>query len=181
MNKASKWLWNLKKSEQEFEVWCRQRGGLGRCNSLLVYDTFETHMTENVKVVFAKELQFSSNSSQIDLSSLTHSVPWVIEELDSVGSGWYPWLYSGWLPKGSIRTTDRFVAGASSDISEEMTKSSFLKCFQIRMSLPFFFVTTSSVFYFLFFFVKVQSKIGVHIIHGRTLYTGKYGMLIFFL
>ena len=73
------------------------------------------------------------------------------------------------------------MAGASSDTSEEMTKSSFFKCFQIMMSLRYFFVSTSSVFCFLVFFVKVQSKIGVRIIHGRALYTGKYGMLIFFL
>ena len=68
--------YDLKKSKQEFEVHFRQRGGLGRCSSLLVYDTFEAHVTENVKVVFAlRKLQFSSNSLQIDLSSLTHSVP----------------------------------------------------------------------------------------------------------
>ena len=41
------------------------------------------------------------------------------------------------------------------------------------MFLRYFFVTTSSVFFFLFFF-KVQSKIGVRIIHGRALYNGKY-------
>ena len=45
----------MKKSKQQFEVRYRQRGGLGKCSSLLVYDTFEAHMTENVKVVFAKE------------------------------------------------------------------------------------------------------------------------------
>ena len=43
------------KCEQEFEVRSRQRGGLGRCSSLLVCDTFEAHVTENVNVVFAKE------------------------------------------------------------------------------------------------------------------------------
>ena len=37
---------------------------------------FPAHVTENVKVVFAlRKLRFSSNSLQIDLSSLTHSVP----------------------------------------------------------------------------------------------------------
>jgi len=45
----------LKKSEQECEVRCRQHGGLGRFSSLLVYDTFEGHVIENAKVVFAKE------------------------------------------------------------------------------------------------------------------------------
>ena len=45
----------FKESKQEFEVCYRQRGGLGRCSSLLVYDTFEAHVTENVKVVFGKE------------------------------------------------------------------------------------------------------------------------------
>ena len=42
---------------------------------------------------------------------------------------------------------DRFVAGASSDISEEM-----IKCFQIMMFLRYFFVTTSAVFLPPFFF-----------------------------
>ena len=37
--------YDLKKSKQEFEIWYRQRGGLGRCSSLLVYDTFEAHVT----------------------------------------------------------------------------------------------------------------------------------------
>ena len=63
-----------------------------------------------------RKLQFSSNSSQIDLSSLTHSVPWVVEELDVVDSERYPWFYSGWPPKECIGRTDHFVAGASSDI-----------------------------------------------------------------
>ena len=57
--------------------------------------------------------------------------------------------------------------------SEEMIQSLFFECFQIMMFLRYFFVTTSSVFCFLFF--KVQSKIGVRIIHGRALYKGKYG------
>ena len=68
------------------------------------------------------------------------------------------------------------MASASSDISEEMIKSLFIECFQIMMFLRYFFVTTSSLFSSLFCFVlfKVQSKIGVRIIHGRALYTGKY-------
>ena len=55
MNKALKWLQNLKKSEQEFQVRYLQLAGLGRCSSLFVYNTFEAHVTENVKVVFTKE------------------------------------------------------------------------------------------------------------------------------
>ena len=55
MKKALKWLRNSKKSEQDFEVWYRRRGGLGRCSILLVYNTFKGHVTENAKVVFAKE------------------------------------------------------------------------------------------------------------------------------
>ena len=81
-------------------------------------------------------------------------------------------------PKETIGRTDRFVAGALSDISEEMMELSFLECFQIMMFLRYSFVTTSSVFCFPFFFSKVQSKIGVRIIHGRALYTGKYGSQI---
>ena len=41
-----------RKSKQKFEVQYRQRGGLGRCSSLLVYDIFEA-VAENVTVVFA--------------------------------------------------------------------------------------------------------------------------------
>ena len=68
------------------------------------------------------------------------------------------------------------MAGASSDISEEMIELSFLECFQITIFLRSSFVTTFSVFCFLFFFFfKVQSKIGVRIIHGCALYMGKYG------
>ena len=33
---------------------------------------------------------------------------------------------------------------------------------------------------FFFFFFKVQSKIGVRIIHGRALYTGKYGISLWY-
>ena len=65
---------------------------------------------------------------------------------------------------------------ASSNISEEMIKLSFLECFHITIFLRYSFVTTSSVFCFLFFSFKVQSKIGVRIIYGRALYTGKYGI-----
>ena len=46
------------------------------------------------------------------------------------------------------------------------------------MFLRYFFITTclfSGCFFF--FFVKVQSKIGVRIIHGRAVYMGKYGIL----
>jgi len=104
-----------------------------------------------------RKLQFGSNSLQIDLSSLTHSVPWVIEELDEVDSGRYPWFYRGWPPKEFIGRTDHFVAGASSDI-EEMIKSLFLECFQIMMFSRYFLVTTSSVFCLFFFFTKCSPK-----------------------
>ena len=100
-----------------------------------------------------RKLQFSSNSSQIHPSSLTHSARWVIKELDAVDSGRYPWFYSCWLPIGSIGRTDRFMAGASSYISEEMTKSSLFECFQI-MSFLHYFLATTSVFCLFFFFQK---------------------------
>ena len=55
----------------------RASGRLGRCSSLLVYDTIEAHVTENVKVrsIRKRKLQISTNFSRIDRSSLTHSVP----------------------------------------------------------------------------------------------------------
>ena len=61
-----------------------------------------------------------------------------------------------------------WIAGASSDISEEMIESS---SFFSRVSKSWFPYATSSVFCFLFFF-KVHSKIGVRIIHGHALYAG---------
>lgn len=70
----------------------------------------------------------------------------------------------------------RLPAGASSHISKEMIALSFVECFQIMMFLLFFrnhFLCF--LLHFLFFFFKVQSKIGVRIIHGSALYTGKYG------
>ena len=171
MNKAQKWLWNSKKSEQEFEVQYWQHGGLGRCSSLLVYDHFEAHVAEDVKVIRIRKrkLRFSTNSSKIDLRSLTHSVPWVIKELEAVDSRQYQWFYRGWPPKESIGRTDLFMASVLSVISEEMIKSLFLRYFS---------VTTFSVFCLLFFvfFFKEQSKIGVRIIHRSALYTGKYGV-----
>ena len=54
---------------------------------------------------------------------------------------------------------------------------SFLECFQIMTFFRYFFVTSSAVFlpHFLFF-LKYSPKIGVRIIHGRALYTGKYSV-----
>ena len=102
MNKALNLLWNSKKSEQEFEVRYRH-----------LWSSRDWKCESSIP---KRKLQFSSNSLQIDLSSLTHSFSWVVEELDAVDSEQYPWFYSGWPPKESIRRTDRFVAGASSDI-----------------------------------------------------------------
>ena len=61
--------------------------------------------------------------------------------------------------------------------SEEMIELLFLECLEIKMLLRYSFVITSSVFCFLFFFFLLQweSKIGVCILHGCALYTGKYG------
>ena len=112
--------------------------------------------------IHKRKLLFSSNSSQIDLSSLTHNVPWVVEELDAVDSERYPWFYSGKPPKESIGRTDRFVIGASSDIinfSDEMIQLSFFECFQIMMFLRYFFVTTYFLCFLLpFFFSKYSPK-----------------------
>ena len=135
---------------------------------LLVYDTFEAHVTENAKV--------SSNSSQIDLSSLTLSVPWVVEELDAVDNEWYPWFYSGWPPQESIRRTDHFVAGASSDVI--FWRDDPIVVFWVLPNHDVFALFFRNHFLCLllpFFFFKVQSKIGVRIIHRRALYKGKYG------
>ena len=69
------------------------------------------------------------------------------------------------------------MAGASSHISKVMIELSFLECFQIMMFLCYFFPNHFLCF-FLFFFFKEQSKIGVRIIHGHALYTGKYGKVL---
>ena len=67
-----------------------------------------------------------------------------------------------------------WIAGALSDISEEMIESSFFECIQIMILFtlvlhnhPLF--STPPPFF------KVQSKLGVRVIHGCALYTGKYG------
>ena len=69
-----------------------------------------------------------------------------------------------------------WIAGASSDIkfSKEMIESSF---FQVYPKHEFLMLVLRNHFlrFLLFFFFKMQSKIGVHIIHGFALYTGKYG------
>ena len=51
------------------------------------------------------------------------------------------------------------------------TSKHILKLINVAIFLK---ITSSSVFCSFFFF-KVQSKIGVRIIQGRALYTGKYG------
>ena len=123
-----------------------------------------------------RKLQFSSNSSQIDLSSLTHSVPWVVEELDAVDSERYPWFNSSWPAKESIGRTDHFVAGASSDII--FWRDAPIVVFWVFTNhdvFTLFFRNHFLCFLLPFFFFKVQSKIGVRIIHGCALYKGKYG------
>lgn len=52
--KTSQLLRNWEKNKQEFGVWDVQCGGLGRCRSLVVYETFEAHLTEKVKAVLTK-------------------------------------------------------------------------------------------------------------------------------
>ena len=64
-----------------------------------------------------------------------------------------------------------WITGASSDISEEMIESSFFECVQIM-----FFLTLVLRNCFLCFLLPPLffTKIGVCIIHGCPLYTGKY-------
>ena len=42
-----------------------RHGGLGKCRSLLDYDTFKAHVTESVKAVFVKENTVYTNSALI--------------------------------------------------------------------------------------------------------------------
>ena len=72
--------------------------------------------------------------------------------------------------QNSIGRTDRFVAGASSDISEEMMELSFLECFQITIFLRYSFVTTSSVSASFFFFQIAVQKRGVHYTHSHIIH-----------
>ena len=124
---------------------------------------------------YSQKYWFSSNCSKIDLSSLTYSVPSIIKELEAVDSGQYPWFYIAWPPKESIGRTDCFAASALSDISEEMIKSWFFWVFPSHDVFTLFFRNHFLSFLLPFFFLfKVQSKIGVHIIRGLALYTGKY-------
>ena len=113
-----------------------------------------------------RKLQFSSNSSQIDLTSLTHSVPWVVEELDAVDSERYPWFYSGWKSP-SEELIILWPVHRVTLFSEEMIQSSFFECLQIMIFLRYFFVTTSSVFCFLFFFRSAVRNRGVYYTRAR--------------
>ena len=171
MNKALNSLRNLKKGEQEFEVRYRQPGGLGRWTPACLWHLWSSSDWECESSI----RKFSSNFSQIDLSSLTLSVLWVVEELDAVDSEWYPWFYSGWPPKESIGRTDRFVAGASSDFI--FWRDDPIVVFWVLPNHDVFtlFFRDHFLCFLLPFFFKVQSKIGVCIIHGRALYKGKYG------
>ena len=114
---------------------------------------------------------------QVDLSSLTHSVPWVIEELDAVDGGRYPWFYSGCCQKNP--SEELIISWITQCIErhfwrdEEMIELSFFGCIQIMIS--FMLILCNHFLCFLLpFFLKVQSKIGVHIIHRCALYMGKY-------
>ena len=50
--KTSKCLQNWEQSQQEYGLLHAQHDGLGRSRRLLVYNTFEDQMTENVKAAF---------------------------------------------------------------------------------------------------------------------------------
>ena len=68
-----------------------------------------------------------------------------------------------------------WIAGSLSDILRDDQVIFFL-VYPKHDFLPWFCITTSSVFCFLFFLFKVQSKLGVHIINGCALY--KYGTVV---
>ena len=123
---------------------------------------------------------FSSNSSQIDLSSLTCNVPWVIEELDAVDGRRYPWFYIHWPRKEFIGRTDHFVDCRC--IDWHFWRDDRVVFFWAYPNHDFFTLVLHNHFLgFLlpiFFLSKVQSKRGVCIIRGRALYTSKYGKTI---
>ena len=158
--------------------WPREPG------SLFMMPLRLTWLTENVKVAFTKENKFSWNSWQIDLSSATpeHVSFNTKEEVDALDQGWpNPWIYSQyWLPKEAIERTKIIIVsritGAWSDICKEKIKSLIVKCSQnmnffydsLVRSLPLFSVYT------LFQNFKMQSRIGVCMMNGQTMYMSKY-------
>ena len=79
--------------------------------------------------------------------------------------GWYPiFTVADFQKNPSEELIVLWIAGASSDISEEMIESSFFECIQI---IIFTLVLRNHFLCFLLpFFFKVQSKIGLRIIHG---------------
>ena len=170
MHKALNSLRNSKKSEQEFEVRHRQRGGPGRWRRLLVlWHLWSSRDWKWESSIRKRKLKFSCNSSQIHLSSLTHSVPWVVEKLDVVGSERYAWFYSGWPPKESIGRTDNFVAGALSDIIFWRDDPIVvLWVFPNHDVLTLFFRNHFLCFLLPFFFSKCSPK------QGCVLYTGEH-------
>ena len=80
-------------------------------------------------------------------------------------SRWYPIFTVADCQKNpSEELIVLWIGGASSEISEEMIESSFFECIQI---IIFTLVLRNHFLCFLLpFFFKVQSKIGLHIIHG---------------
>ena len=138
------------------KVWCSRRGGLGRRRSLLVCDAFEAHVTERVKTALTRE---NTNLAVIPggLTSILQPLDVSLNKpfKDGVRKRWMEWMAEG---------IHEFTAsGRQKKPSKELILS------------PFTFLL-SSLF---FFFLKIWSEIGIRIIHGPALYTGKYGSHFF--
>ena len=69
-------------------------------------------------------------------------------------------------PNEAIGRTDRFMAGASSDLSEEMIKLAFFECFQTE-PLPLFF---AFFFFFFFFFQSEVQNRGAYYTRARIIH-----------
>ena len=119
------------------KVWRARRGGLGRRRSLLVLDAFEAHVTDSVKTAIARE---NTNLAVIPggLTSILQPLDVSLNKpfKDNVRRRWMEWMAEGIheftaggrQKKPSEELILSWIAGAWSEIPEEMIEASFLKC-----------------------------------------------------
>ena len=112
-------------------------GGLGRRRSLLVYDVFEAHVTESVKVAIARE---NTNLAVIPggLTSLVQPLDVSLNKpfKDNVRKRWMQWMADGIheftaggrQKKPSEELICSWISEAWPEFPREMIVASFLKC-----------------------------------------------------
>ena len=119
------------------KVWRARRGGLVRRRSLLVFDSFEAHVTDRVKRVLERE---NTNLAAIPggLTSILQLLDVSLNKpfKDGVRKRWMEWMANGIheftatsrQKKPSEELICSWIADAWREIPTDMIESSFLKC-----------------------------------------------------